>query len=106
MPPPSSRPLVFGARREALIVAAVWLATMSYNAWYGYTHAQGRTLENITFVFGFPDWIFWGFVVPWFVCLAFQYIFAYFIMKDDPLGEDETAGIEHSDSSATEVTPG
>ena len=86
----SNPPLVESARREAWVVLVVWAVTAAYTTSYCFTYGVDRTLDNITFVLGFPDWIFWGVVVPWYVCLAFSVWFAYGFMRDDPLGAEAT----------------
>jgi hypothetical protein len=45
-----------------------------------------RPLE---FVWGLPDWVFHGIALPWAVCLAISAWFAWFVMRDEPLGEEE-----------------
>ncbi len=85
-------PLVTSARREAIVVAVIWLGTMLYTTFYCYYNGSNRTLEDITFVLGFPDWVFWGVIVPWYSCLAISATFAYGFMRDDPLGDDEGHG--------------
>ncbi len=40
------------------------------------------------FVFGFPDWVFWGIVVPWVVCSIFSLYFGATFVRDEDLGEE------------------
>lgn len=49
---------------------------------------RGRGPERIKFVLGFPDWIFWGVALPWWVCTAFSLWFGAFIVRDEDLGAD------------------
>ena len=81
-------PVLVSNRREALVVLAVWLTAMTYSvgycAWFGY----GRTTADLTYVFGFPDWIFWGVVVPWVASAAISFLVATFVMRDEDLGVD------------------
>lgn len=83
-------PLLKSARREALIAFAIWLATtiytVGYCCWYGY----GREPESLTFVLGFPDWVFWGIVVPWGLCTILASLFAFFVMTDEDLPEAQS----------------
>ena len=58
--------------------------TVIYCAFNGY----GRSMADLTFVLGFPDWIFWGVIVPWSVCIILSYGFAMFFMRDEDLGKD------------------
>ena len=85
---PTENSLLLGARREALVILAWWLITLLYTVGYCYRNGYGRPIEDLTFVFGFPDWIFWGIVVPWVVCFLFSIWFAFFFMKDAPMGDD------------------
>jgi len=86
--PRTENSLLQGARREALVVLAWWLTTFVYTVGYCYRNGYDRPIEDLTFVCGFPDWIFWGVVVPWVVCFLFSIWFAFFFMKDVSMGED------------------
>jgi hypothetical protein len=88
-------PLVSSARREALLALVVWGAATFYSVGYCALYGYNREPESLTFVLWFPDWIFWGVIVPWFACLAVSVWFAMFYMRDDDLGvaaEGEGAG--------------
>lgn len=37
---------------------------------------------------GVPDWVLWGIVVPWFLCLIFSGWFCFVYMTDDPEPQD------------------
>ena len=39
----------------------------------------------LTFVLGFPSWVFWGIVAPWTVCTFVSIVFAMFFYQDHPL---------------------
>jgi hypothetical protein len=80
--------LVRHARREAAIALAMWAAAMIYTITYCYLNGYGRTADSLTFVLWFPDWVFWGIVVPWGICAAASLVFAFGIMGDEPLGEE------------------
>lgn len=81
-------PALISARREAIIVFGTWLVTMAYCLTYCARHAYGRPIEDLKYVFGFPDWVFWGIVVPWGACILFSWVFAAIWMRDEELGED------------------
>lgn len=87
MPAPHEDPLVRSARREALIVTAIFLAAMTYTLTYCGLYGYGRDAADIQLVFGFPDWVFWGVIVPWLGCTVISIAFALVFMTDDPLGE-------------------
>ena len=90
-------PLLKSARREALGAFAIWLAAMIYSVGYCSLYGYDRTAESLTFILGFPDWVFWGLVLPWGVCTIISSLFAFYFMKDEDLGPDSTAAevIEH-----------
>ena len=92
-------PVLKNARREAVAIAAVWLAATACCCitcgLLGYPRA-GRPLEaaDIHPVFGMPSWVFWGIMVPWAACAAFTFWFAGRVMADDDLGKDNTSELE------------
>jgi hypothetical protein len=80
-------PVVRSGRREAMGVFCIWLLALSYSMGYSIWHGYHRSLDDLKLVFGFPDWVFWGIVVPWTICLVISWWFAYFFMTDEPFGE-------------------
>lgn len=86
--PKQELPLLKSARREALIAFMIWFAAMVYSVGYCVQYGYKRTSESLKFVFGFPDWVFWGLVVPWGVCTIVATLFALFVMKDEDLDGD------------------
>jgi hypothetical protein len=99
MKPRPEDPIVRSSRREALLTVAIWAATLVYTVTYCYTHGYSRgtegydrtldtSLEGMKFYFGWPDWVFWGIVLPWGVCTVLSAIFAFVFMRDAPLGPD------------------
>lgn len=94
MPERAEDPLVRSSRREAWQVMAIWCIAMTYTVGYCYLYGYNRPFEELTFVWGFPDWVFWGIVVPWSVCVVVGILFAYFVMTDAEIGDpNEDAGI-------------
>jgi hypothetical protein len=97
-PQPASQtqedPVVKAARREACLALAMWVAAMGYTVTYCYLNGYGRSVESLRFVLWFPDWVFWGIVVPWVLCVLLSIPFAFRLMGDESLGEemDEEAG--------------
>jgi hypothetical protein len=87
--------LVRRTRREAALALGAWVAAMAYTIVYCYTHGYGRSADSLSFVLWFPDWVFWGIIVPWSICALFSLVFAFRIMGDEPLGEEvESADFE------------
>src|SRR5690349_19272543 len=81
-------PVLVSARREAVIVFGIWLTAMAYTIGACRMWGYGRDPATIRFIFGFPDWVFYGIICPWLACFVISYIFSHWIMRDDPLGED------------------
>jgi Protein of unknown function (DUF997) len=77
------------ARREGCILMAVWLAALVWSVGVSYALGYNRDSTSIGLVLGFPDWVFWGIVVPWAVCLGYSVWFCFVTMADDDLGQDQ-----------------
>jgi hypothetical protein len=88
MSPPSEDPLVCTARREALAVALVAVTAMIYTVGYCTRFGYGRAGEPLRFVLGFPDWVFWGILVPWGVCVVIAAGFSWWFAHDEDLGAE------------------
>ncbi len=84
-------PLLRGARREMLVVLAVWALgaawTIGYAGLFGYKPVPDDPAA-LPLVWGMPAWVFWGVMLPWGVATLFTLWFALFFMKDEALGAD------------------
>ena len=80
--------LVRSARREAALALSIWLVAMLYTITYCYLNGYGRPVESLTFVWWFPDWVFWGIVLPWGICVLLSTVFALAVMGHESLGEE------------------
>ncbi len=78
-------PLVRHARREAWFTAAVCVAAMAYTVSYCRWFGFNRAAADVHWVLGVPDWVFFGIVLPWLVCLAITAGFAFGVMHDDSI---------------------
>lgn len=87
-------PVVRSGRREALLSAAIWCVAAAYTVGYCGLYGYGRTAEDLRFVLGIPDWVFWGIVAPWSVCLALGIWFSYAFMTDADLRGEESVAEE------------
>ena len=113
---PTHRSLYDNARREALIIMLLWLVSSVYSAGYCYLfgykshevveNAYGPTVsqavgemeswnrpgESLTFPLslGIPDWVFYGVVIPWLICIGLTLIFCLCIYSEDDLSEVTT----------------
>jgi len=80
-------PVFLHARREALVILAVWVAcliwSMSVYMWLGY----GPAAEGVDLWWGIPRWVVIGIALPWLAADLFAAWFCFFYMADDDLGE-------------------
>jgi len=83
-------PVLTSARREAVLVLAIWVVACTYSIGICYRFGYGRDASTLTYVLGFPDWIFWGVVLPWSACTALSLLLSNFVIRDDDLGEEQT----------------
>lgn len=88
MSQPPEDPVLKSARREAIVAGLLWAAAALYAIVYCALRGYGRDPKSLTFVLGFPDWVFWGVLVPWAVCIALSFWFALAFMKDGDLGAE------------------
>jgi hypothetical protein len=86
----SEDPVLTSSRREAALVLAIWLIACLATIGICYRHGYNRDAATLTYVLGFPDWIFWGIVVPWSICTALCYIVPRFFITDEDLGQEQT----------------
>ena len=96
MPPPrlpsTEQRLLRNARREGLVIMAVWALALVWSVSAAYVGGYGRDPDSIHLVLGMPDWVFWAVVAPWGVCLLFSTWFCFRYVADDPLGKDMGEG--------------
>ena len=81
----TEHPLIVSARREALVAVAFWFVVLVWSVGVCTAWGYGRDPKSLTFVLGFPDWVFWGLVAPWAACTAVSGWFAFAFMKDEDL---------------------
>jgi len=87
MPDIQELPLLKSAKREAMVALGIWLAATIYSLAYCFKYGYGRDPESLTYVLGFPDWVFWGLVMPWGACTVVASLFAFCFMIDEELPE-------------------
>jgi hypothetical protein len=85
-PPPREDPAVTSARREAVVVFAIWLAALAWTVPYCYLNGYDRQPADLTLVLGMPDWVVWGILAPWGACWCLSLVFALWWMRDADLG--------------------
>lgn len=91
-------PVLRSGRREALAVMATWIVATAYTVGYCSLRGYGRDPATLVYVFGFPDWAFWGIVAPWLVCVAVSVIFS-LVIQDAEL-EDPSSTLPDSSAAA------
>lgn len=74
----------------------VWTLCLAWSTAVAYFRGYDRPVESIRLILGMPDWIFWGVVFPWALCLVFSVWFCFFYMADDDLGQDRDEGDGHA----------
>jgi hypothetical protein len=94
-PPGKEQQLLRHARREGLLVMAVWAICLVWSVGSGYLLGYQRSPEDIRLILGMPDWVFWSVVLPWVLCLLFSIWFCFAYMADDDLGSDPDEGSAH-----------
>jgi hypothetical protein len=92
MPERPEDPVLRSSRREALFTILLWVAACAWTVGYCSIHGYGRDPKTLTFVLGFPDWVFWGVMAPWAVCFAATIWFPYRFMKAEDIGAEESEG--------------
>jgi hypothetical protein len=80
--------LLVTARREAALVLVVWVLALTYTVSVSYFWGYRRAIDDLRFVLGIPDWVFWGIVVPWFACLGFNFWFSFWFMQDGDIAAE------------------
>jgi hypothetical protein len=104
------------ALREVAVILSAWTVclvyTVTYCYLYGYLSHEGtpesmgpdigtlvgplssfnRDPESLTTPLGLavPDWIFYGVVLPWVLCILFSLWFCLFYFREDDLGSEVT----------------
>lgn len=94
MVPRQEDPLLTSARREMMITFGIWAIAMVSTVGVSVTWGYGRDSATLTYVLGFPDWIFWGVVTPWGTATVVSAVFAMGFMQDAPLGDDEELRVD------------
>lgn len=99
MSPSAEDPTLRNARREAVIIALIWLGATAYCCISSYFNGYirpGNPLgpDDVRPVLGMPSWFFWGVIAPWGVCGLITIWFAGFHMAEDDLGSDHARDLD------------
>ena len=94
--PGREQTLLRHARREGLVILAVWALCLLWSNLGGYLFGYRIPARSLHLIWGMPDWVFWFVVLPWAVCLIFSIWFCFAFMADDDLGQDQGPGDGHA----------
>ena len=76
------------SRRELFFILLTWLGcctwVISYCSLFGY-HLDPK---DVSTVFGFPNWVFWGIALPWLVANFVTFWFCLRVLKNE--NDEET----------------
>jgi hypothetical protein len=81
-------PVLQSSRREAIVVFIIWFAALVYSVGYCVAYGYNRSADEVSYLWGFPDWILWGVIAPWLACTMITIWFGYRFMSDESIGED------------------
>lgn len=97
-------PVYLHARKEATLILGVWflalLWTLPMSYFNGFDSQVG--IDDVTFMFGMPSWVFWGIGLPWMLANLATIWFCFFYFSEDDLeppdisddADGETAGAQ------------
>ena len=106
-------PVYVHARREAIFIFAVWVCCLFYTcifcylygylvhepwpastgppvaSWIGPLESFIRDPQTLTYPLGLgiPDWVLYGIVLPWFVCVLLSIWYGLFFFAEDDLDD-------------------
>ena len=97
MPDPSRYdPSFLNARREAWLILLAWAVCLVWTVGYSALAGYGVEADQISFILGIPDWVFWGVLIPWVVATLFSVWFGLFYMANDDLSPSEDEEASHA----------
>jgi hypothetical protein len=94
--PGKEQQLLQHARREGAVILVVWLVCLVWSMSSASVWGYDQPAANMSLILGIPEWVFWGIVLPWGLCLAFSVWFCFVFMADDDLGEDPQEEQHHA----------
>jgi len=94
-------PVFRNARREAIVLLAIFAISLIYTVLVSYFLGYDRDPSEIVTYLGIPDWVLWSVFLPWTVCVGVTVWFTFFYMVDDPLEESTPDAVEKDDSDAS-----
>jgi hypothetical protein len=96
-------PVYLHARKEAWLILGVWFLAMLWTLPVSYFNGFDSQvdIEQVTFIWGMPSWVFWGIGLPWMVAnlITIWFCFCYF-------STDDLEPPESNENSANQETAG
>ncbi len=89
MTPPTPIRSSSAAVARRWLIGGLFLVAMLYTVTVCAVMGYNRDPATLKFVLGFPDWIFWGIVLPWGVCIVASFALGGLFMRDEVLEGDE-----------------
>ena len=75
-------------RRELVFILLTWLGCALWVVVYCWLFGYNLAPEEISTIFGFPDWVFWGVATPWVIANGVTFWFCIRVLRNE---EDEEA---------------
>jgi len=79
-------PVYLHARKEAALILGIWLLALLWTLPFSYFNGfeSQVAIEDVTFLWGMPRWVFFGIGCPWMVAniLTIWFCFFYFSVDD------------------------
>lgn len=69
--------------KEFKIGAVVTALFIFISSLISYMMGYNRDPQTVKLIMGFPDWVFWGIIVPWVGIVTFTFVYGMFIMEGD-----------------------
>jgi len=76
-------PVYLHARKEAWLILGVWFLAMLWTLPVSYFNGFDSQvdIEQVTFIWGMPSWVFWGIGLPWMVANLITIWFCFVISR-------------------------
>ena len=85
-------PVVRSTRREVVAVLSITAIALTYTVYtcyrLGFDSKSELKFVKLFAGVAFPEWVFWGIVLPWLASFVVGAIFAFYVMEDADLGEE------------------
>ncbi len=86
---PDYDPLFVNSRREAIFIFCLWAACLVWCVPYCYINGYVPEDQEVAILWGLPQWIVLGILVPWLIANVIAILFCIFIFREDDLGSSE-----------------